>query len=517
LNLQVKTAPNDCPLEIIEEYSELFADAFIIPVCSDEDIHSDENINALVKEALELKEFSGKKGEELIFFDNSKIPAKRLIFLGIGKKKDAGYEAFRSAAGRAVKLCIKKKLKNIVISVPSYEMLRFDFNRNFNWDNEKLVKAIGEGAYLGNFSSDFYKTKDEIKLLKKISLLIAPDSLPDSLKGQSKLVSEIDIICKGTIAARIWTSMPSIYKTPDLFADMLVKEAKEIKDISINVFEEKDLKNMGMGGILAVGMGSEKAPKLLVFDYNPKSKKKACYAFVGKGVTFDSGGINLKPSGGLEGMKGDMAGAAAAAASVFTIAKLGLDIRIIGLIPIVENMLSGCALRPGDVIKSYSGKTVEIGNTDAEGRLILMDALSYAEKKYSPDIIIDLATLTGACVVALGEKIAGVFSKKDTLAEKIVAAGERVHEKCWQMPLFEDYKKLLKSEIADISNIGSSRWGGAITAALFLSEFVKKTDWAHIDIAGPALLKEAQDYSTAGGTGFGVRLLVDFVLNNIEL
>ncbi len=504
MNLQVKRGQEiDCPLEIIEDYSEkLDADAFIIFVSSDDDIYADNKINGLVKEVLELKEFSGKKGDDLTFFDNPDFPVKRLIFLGIGKKSDADYEAFRSAAGRAVKLCIKKKLENIVIAAPSYNLL--------DLDNEKLVKALGEGAYLGNFSSDLYKTKDEQKPLKNIKISINSGSL----SNPSKLVSEIDIICKGVITARIWTLVPSACKTPDMFADMLIKEAKTVKNISVSIFEKSDLENMGMGGILAVGAGSAISPKMLVFEYKHEKGKAPCYALVGKGVTFDSGGLNLKPGAAMDGMKADMSGAACVAAAILTVAKFKPDVRIIGLLPIVENMPSGTALRPGDVIKSYSGKTVEIGNTDAEGRLILMDAIAYAEKEYSPNIIIDVATLTGACVVALGEKIAGVFSKKDDLAERIIASGDRVHEKCWRMPLFEDYKKLLKSEIADIGNVSSSRWGGAITAALFLSEFVEKTDWAHIDIAGPAFLKEAQDYCAAGGTGFGVRLLTDFILNS---
>jgi len=210
-------------------------------------------------------------------------------------------------------------------------------------------------------------------------------------------------------------------------------------------------------------------------------------------------------------MKMDMSGAAAVAATLITAAKLKSRVKLVGIIPVVENMPSGNACRPGDIVKSYNGKTVEIGNTDAEGRLILIDAISYCIKNYKPKTLIDLATLTGACVVALGEKIAGIFSSDEKLSIDICASGKKTNERCWSLPMPDDYKELLKSDFADIKNISSSRWGGAITAALFLSEFVKDTKWAHIDIAGPAYLKNANDYCGPGGTGFGVRLLCDLL------
>jgi leucyl aminopeptidase len=271
-----------------------------------------------------------------------------------------------------------------------------------------------------------------------------------------------------------------------------------------------------MGGILAVGSGSRSRPSMIILDYSPKNPGKSktkskTIALVGKGVTFDSGGINLKPSDGLADMKMDMSGAASVAAALITISRLKIDLRVVGLIPIVENMPSGDAARPGDIITTFSGKTVEIGNTDAEGRLILIDAMSYAEKVYKPHVMIDLATLTGACVVALGEKIAGVFSKDQNLADIIMDSGEKTYERCWKMPMPDDYKEMLKSDFADIKNISGTRYGGAVTAALFLSEFVKNTRWAHIDIAGPAYAKKENDYCAAGGTGFGVRLLMDVI------
>jgi leucyl aminopeptidase len=249
---------------------------------------------------------------------------------------------------------------------------------------------------------------------------------------------------------------------------------------------------------------------MVILEYRPK-QYKTTLALVGKGVTYDSGGMNLKPSTALQDMKIDMAGAAAVSATLVAAAELKPGIRVVGIIPIVENMLSGHATRPGDVITTYTGKTVEIGNTDAEGRLILADAMAYAEATYHPHILIDIATLTGACKVALGPHIAGVFTGDDGLADMLVSAGEKTHERCWRMPMPQDYKDMLKSHVADINNLSKSKWGGAVTAALFLSEFVEKSRWAHIDIAGPASDEKENGYGYPGGTGFGVRLFCRFI------
>jgi leucyl aminopeptidase len=265
-----------------------------------------------------------------------------------------------------------------------------------------------------------------------------------------------------------------------------------------------------MGALLAVGAGSSNRPAMMVLQHKPRDSRRPV-VLVGKGVTFDSGGINIKTGESLADMKSDMAGAAAVAAALIAAAGLNLSRRLIGVIPLVENMVSGGSTRPGDIVQAFTGKHVEIGNTDAEGRLILIDALAYAESRFKPEIMIDVATLTGACVVALGDRIAGVFANDETLQADIVAAGRRTHERCWPMPLPEDYKELLKSQHAEISNMPSTRYGAAISAALFLSEFVGETRWAHIDIAGPAYHKKEEAYCAAGGTGFGVRLLVDWL------
>jgi leucyl aminopeptidase len=471
----------------------------VIPVCEDKNIYDDRMISSIIKKARKLKEFNGKKDDEIIFYNLPKIQVTRVMLIGIGKLEKVDLETMRATTGKAVKKCIRKKFSQVLIAVPSTDKV--------NLDAASLLTAMVEGAGLGNHLFDKYKKEKKLKPLRKILFLVNPDTG----KAYGKLASRVATVCTGTVTAREWVSMPPNDKTPERFAKTIATLARKEK-LKVSVLNERDLKQNKFGAILAVAAGSQNKPRMVVLEYTAKGAKKSV-ALVGKGVTFDSGGINLKPSAGLDEMKADMSGAAAVAATLITIAKLKPKINVVGVIPVVENMPSGSASRPGDIIKSYEGKTIEIGNTDAEGRLILIDAISYAVKKYKPDTLIDVATLTGACVVALGERIAGVFSFDNALADAIVRSGEKTHERCWKMPLPEDYKELLKSDFADINNMSSTRYGGAITAALFLSEFVGDTRWAHIDIAGPAYNKKESAYCSPGGTGFGVRLLSDLLEN----
>jgi leucyl aminopeptidase len=358
---------------------------------------------------------------------------------------------------------------------------------------------------LGNHIFDKYKKEKKYTPVKQIDFLVRPDET----RKYSRLSSRVRTICQGTILTREWVNTPSNDKRPERFARSIVALAKK-ENLKVTVLGEKELKQKKFGAILAVAAGSRSKPRMVILEHHPKGSKKVV-VLVGKGVTFDSGGINLKPSSGMEQMKLDMSGAAAVAATLITAAKLKSRLSVIGILPIVENMPSGNASRPGDIIKSHDGKTVEIGNTDAEGRLILIDAISYGINKYKPHTLIDMATLTGACIVALGEKVAGTFSFDDTLAEDIILSGQKTYERCWRLPLIEEYKEFFKSDFADLNNVGSTRYGGAITAALFLSEFVKDTRWAHIDIAGPAYAKKESAYCGPGGTGVGVRLLCDLL------
>ena len=416
-----------------------------IPVCEDKDIHDNRTISSLIKEAKKLKEFKGKKDDEVTFYNPPDIKAERVVFLGLGKLEKVDLEALRSFAGKTIKKCIKKNLSEVLIAVPSAGKIKLEAS--------SVLEALLEGACLGNHIFDKYKKEKKQKALKKIDLLVT-DAAAEQF---GKLSLSVATVCEGTILAREWVSAPSNDKRPEQFTKSIVTLAKK-ENLKVSVLDEKELKQKKFGAMLAVAAGSQSKPAMIILEHNPKGAKKTV-ALVGKGVTFDSGGINLKPTASLEDMKMDMSGAAAVAATLITIAKLKSKVKVIGVIPVVENMPSGNASRPGDIIKSYDGKTVEIGNTDAEGRLILIDAISYCIEKYKPQILIDMATLTGACVVALGEKIAGTFSFDDKLAEAIIRSGKKTYERCWSLPLPDDYKELLKSDFADIKNISSSRWG----------------------------------------------------------
>ncbi|UCD79527.1 MAG: leucyl aminopeptidase [Desulfobacterales bacterium] len=468
-----------------------------IPVWEDKDIHADPLIKTVVQKALALKEFSGKKDEEVTLYDVPDIKARRVLLIGLGRPEKIDLEALRSMTGKTVKSCIKKELTSLWFAVPEAEKI--------NLEMPAVLEAMLEGAFLGNHIFHKYKGEKKKTALKQINFLVKP-----RIAGELRsLCSRVAAVCEGTCLARDWVSTPSNEKTPEKFTRSIVNVAKKQR-LKVQVLSESQLRQKRFEALLAVAAGSHSKPGLVVLEHRLPGAKKTV-ALVGKGVTFDSGGLNIKTGGSISDMKSDMSGAAAVAATLITAARLKTKVNLIGAIPIVENMPSGKATRPGDIIRSYAGKSIEIGNTDAEGRLILIDAMAYVLKKYKPQMLIDLATLTGACVVALGEKIAGVFSNDQDLAASIVSAGEKTHERCWPMPLPDDYKELLKSDFADINNMSGSRWGGAITAALFLSEFVGDTRWAHIDIAGPAYLKKENAYCGPGGSGFGVRLLTELL------
>ncbi|MBI9087460.1 MAG: leucyl aminopeptidase [Desulfobacterales bacterium] len=471
--------------------------AVIVPVCEDGPIHDDASIARLADQAMALAEFKGGAEDRVVLYAPEGVKAERAICMGLGKIASVDKETLRAMGGKAVKQAIALKLDALAIAAPLPERLALT--------ETDILESLIEGAYLGNHRFDHYKEKPSKTPLKRMDIMVSAAQA----KAHRALAHRVRTICDGTILAREWVSLPPNDKRPETLARAIVDRAAEA-GLKTEILTDRALKSRKFGAMLAVGQGSESKPRLVVLRYAPKGAKKTV-VLVGKGVTFDSGGINLKSSAGLANMKMDMSGAAAAAGTIIAAAGLKAKVRIIAVIPIVENMPSGSATRPGDVIRTYSGKTVEIGNTDAEGRLILADSMAFAVKAYQPDIMIDLATLTGACVVALGEKIAGVFSADDDLAQAIVDAGVRTHERCWRLPLPGDYKELLKSDLADISNMSSGRWGGAITAALFLSEFAGETRWAHIDIAGPAFASKAGPYCEAGGSGFGVRLLCELL------
>ncbi|WP_300671737.1 leucyl aminopeptidase [Desulfoluna sp.] len=473
----------------------------VVPVCEKKSVTAEAKLAALVDDVLSLPEFEGKEDDVLMRYSTGGIKADRLIFLGLGKAKQVDEEGLRRMSAKGVRRALELGQSKVSIVMPDIETLKIDRDRQ--------VFAVIEGALMANHLFHRYRSKkaSKVKPLVAIEVLIARNEVNRLRAVAEKAV----MLVTGSLLARDWVSTPPMDKIPEKFAAMVEKSLEEVS-IPVEIKDHKELANMHFGAMLGVAMGSDSPARLVVADYHPEGATKTV-VLVGKGVTYDSGGLNLKPADGLKDMKSDMAGAAAVAGTLYNVGQLRPDVRVVGVMPLVENMPSGKALRVGDVLKSHSGKTIEVGNTDAEGRLILADALSWAAKTYKPDLMIDLATLTGACVVALGQDIAGVFANDDKLAKAITLSSDRVHERCWPLPMPEDYKVHLKSEIADIANVAGHRWGGATTAALFLSEFVGKSRWAHIDIAGPAFTHKDSPYIRPGGTGFGVRLLCDLLFD----
>ena len=396
------------------------------------------------------------------------------------------------------------KVRSLGIEFPASILL----TRSTKFSPADVARGIVEGAVLSTYKYDKYLTsEDEKKMLATITVFTP----------EKKTFSEISegvqwgkTLSAATCHARDLENAPSNEIYPETLA-FDIQETAHRYGFKATVFDQRKIEGLKMGGILAVSRGSSHAPRFVILEHNPAKVKTGTYVLVGKGVTFDSGGISIKPSANMAEMKMDMSGAAAVIGAFQALAELQIPVHVVGLIPAVENMPSGTAVKPGDIIRHYGGKTSEVDNTDAEGRLILADALGYASH-FKPETVIDLATLTGACVVALGHLATGMMGNDQATMDALKAAGESTYERVWQLPLFDEYEKLIKSDVADVKNTGG-RWGGAITAGLFLKKFVGEYKWVHLDIAGTAILEESQEYAPKGGSGVGVRLLVEFLRN----
>ena len=374
--------------------------------------------------------------------------------------------------------------------------------------NKIKLDEFLHGAELKSYEFNLYKTKKTNKIIN-FNILKSKNIINEKIK------TKLDAILKGVNLTRDLVSEPGNILTPDEYTKRLLKLKKH--GLKITVYDEKKLKNLGLNALLGVGQGSINGTYLVTIEWNGAKSKSKPLAFVGKGVCFDTGGISLKPARFMEEMTYDMAGSAVVAGLMKNFALRKAKINAVGVVGLVENMPGGNAQRPGDIVKSYSGKTIEILNTDAEGRLVLADALSFTEKKFKPQFMIDLATLTGAIIVCLGEEFAGLFSNDDNISKKIFEAGEKVDEKVWRLPLHENYDKLINSKIADVQNINYAGGAGSITAAQFLKRFIlNKTSWVHLDIAGMAFSKKAANINPGGATGYGVRLLNKFIEDNYE-
>lgn len=448
---------------------------------------------------LSNKDFLAKESELLFTYHHAK-QEQRVALLGLGKRESLSVETLRRAFATLARACLAKKIKSINLVLPT----------NTPLSDEELLRGVLEGVLLANYS--FTKLKSASKgedstLIEKINLL--GSSKPKQALEQAK---KHLIICNAVSMVRDLVNDNADEVTPQRLGLVAKELAAALPNSYVKVFGKKEIEKENLGLLLAVNRGSHIDPAFIVLTYKGDPKSKEVTALVGKGVTYDTGGLNIKPTGSMESMKCDMAGAATALGAFYAIASLGIKINLTVIIPATENSIGSKSYKPGDVYTGLAGKSVEIGNTDAEGRLILADALSYVVKKIKPSRIIDFATLTGAIDVALGAEASGLFANDDMLANQLIKAGEETFERVWQLPLFPEYREQLKSEFADIKNVGG-RSAGSITAALFLKEFVGDTPWAHLDIASTAYLNESKRYHPKRGTGVGVRLMVQFFEN----
>jgi leucyl aminopeptidase len=487
------------------------ADLLVVPFTA-RSLKSDaaEMLKALGLEPEVLGDFKGSAGEICILYRSVVKGSPRVALLGLGEGKSSGdcRKAFEALARKAAELHCG------VVSVECSSI--GSWARQLKRTPGYLAGIIVEGVVYGSYRFDHLKSgkldrekkKDDEGKPKAIAGLVLAgcgDLAEAVLKGGEAGF----VIASCQNRSRDLVNLPGNHLSAEDLAEA-AHEAGRRGGFDVTVFGKEKIVELGMGGLLAVNQGSQDPPTFTIMEYKPAGKARKRIALVGKGITFDSGGISIKPAAGMDEMKSDMSGAATVIGVMEAVSRLALPLHVFGIVPATDNMPSGSALKPGDVISTMSGITVEVGNTDAEGRLILADALTYAKREFAPDVIIDLATLTGACIVALGMKVAGMFSNDDDLAAEITKSAEAAGERVWRLPLWDEYAEQIKSDVADVSNTGS-KGAGTITAAKFLENFVEgHKHWAHIDIAGPAFAAKAGS-SAGGGTGFGVRLLVDLL------
>ena len=461
----------------------------------------DKASGGFISNLLQNKDFTGKLNETIMIPTYKKAIPKRILLVGLGKTTEISSDKVRQAAGTATRVIQGKKFKS-----PSMLLYKTEYK---GISIEDITRSVVEGVLLSLYNFTMYKTlkKEDKAVINNFTLIVQKKDVLAKVKSVAK---NTQTVAEAVCFTRDIVNMAGSDATPTFLANK-AKEIAKKTGVKCRTLSRPDMKRLGMGGILNVSRGSSQPPKFIILEYNTRKKNNDTIVLIGKGVTFDSGGISLKPEANMNLMKADMAGAAAVLGAFKAISNLKPATHIVGLVPCTENMPSGSALKPGDIIKCMSGKTVEILNTDAEGRLILADAIAYA-KRYKPDAVIDLATLTGACVAALGTFTSGMLGNNDKLKERVKHAGEKSHERVWELPLWKEYYELIKSNIADIKNTGG-RYAGTITAACFLGEFVEDFPWVHLDIAGTFLVEKDTPYIRKGATGVGVRLLTRLILD----
>jgi len=455
-------------------------------------------------------DMNGKAATTLLLHHVPNTLSERVLLVGLGKSTEFHAKQFVDAACAAMRAVQKTGAKDATLYLAELPVLSAvegsgqaaSTGSGHAWCLTQAVLA----AYETSYRFDRLKSKPEKdgKSLQKIYFGLIDGKQASALKT---VLTQAVAIAQGMKLAKDLGNLPGNICTPTYLAAQALALAKSHKSIKTTVLEEKDMQKLGMGSLLSVTRGSEQPAKLITLKYHGGDKKQKPIVLVGKGITFDSGGISLKPGAEMDEMKYDMCGAASVLGTLQAIAEMGLKLNVVGVIPACENLPSGHATKPGDIVTSMSGQTIEILNTDAEGRLILCDALTYSAK-FKPDTVIDIATLTGACVIALGHVASGLFSNQESLAKELLAAGDYAHDRAWQLPLWEDYQPLLDSNFADMQNIGG-RAGGTITAACFLSRFTKDYRWAHLDIAGTAWKSGKEK----GATGRPVPLLAQYLIN----
>lgn len=453
-----------------------------------------------LEQLIKQRKFTGKAQSSLLMQIHKDEQPCSLILLGIGKKEDKKAEHYRRALGRLVRLAEQHEIKTIAIQLPSAV--------HFGITPEQLGQETAVILPMAAYHFDeFFKEKKQ----KDFDVTLVVDA-----KHKSAIKKGVDagiIIADSVNEARHWIDLPPERLTPIELAGKAKKIAKK-HGLKFTEFKEKEIIKKGMGGLAGVAAGSERDAYLVILEYKAKKKNAPTLGFVGKGITFDSGGLSLKPPQYMETMKEDMSGAAAVLATIDALAQLKPSVNVVAVLPLSENLPSGKATKPGDVLTFYNGKTAEVLNTDAEGRLILGDALAYAEKHYDLDALIDVATLTGSCAYALGPFFTGMLSQDESLSKKVQKAADRTGDRVWPLPLDDDYAVAVKSKLADICNIGNPKYkAGAIMAAFFLKHFVEKTPWVHLDIAGTAFDVPDIPYYRTGATGSAVRLLIDLARN----
>ncbi|MCF7823838.1 MAG: leucyl aminopeptidase [Candidatus Marinimicrobia bacterium] len=473
-------------------------DAYIFGVFSDKELSAEFQkehpiLTSQIALAMENGEFKAELNQSMVMYMPDCITSKRYVAIGLGESKSYNRDSLRQAAATGGKLALNLKAKKVAIEFMGEDILK-----------AADAQALSEGLIMGSYRFlEYQKSEDPYKGIEHVTALSKSDILAPLQYGKQ--------ISAGVVLTRDLGNHPSNIATPTYLADTAEAIAKAGK-MKITIYDREDFEKMGFGGLQGVAQGSDIPPKFIIMEYSGGGKNAKTLGLVGKGLTFDSGGISIKPSAGMDEMKFDMLGGAAVLGIMSIVAEIKPKINIIAVIPSTENMNGGEAYKPGDILTAYNGKTIEILNTDAEGRLILADGLAYITENYQLDGLVDFATLTGAVVVALGHRYSGIMTNDQSFADQLIKSGIDTQDRVWQMPLDDEYAQDIKSKIADIKNTGAAREAGTIAAGAFLREFVKEgTPWCHIDIAGSGWLKKGRSYQPEGPTGAGVRLIMELI------